>query len=66
MENRRKFLDKVAAHLGITKARDWGKVTLKQIGDLGGYGLLHYYRGSLLLSLQSVYTGNFIVGDVEV
>lgn len=35
-----------------------GKVTFKQIYELGGNGLLNHYNGSLRTCLQSVYIGN--------
>ena len=58
MENRRKFLDEVAIKLNIKNESDWGKITTKQIYELGGAGILHYYNNSVFHCLESVYKGN--------
>lgn len=58
MDNRRKFLDKLANTLQIKSNKEWGNVTLQQVHELGGGALLNtYYRGSLFNCLQSVYKG---------
>lgn len=58
MEDRRKFLDKVAIELNIKKASDWGRVTSKQFFEFGGAGLLfNYYNGSVFDCLTSVCKG---------
>lgn len=43
--------------LNIKNPKDWGKVTLHQLNELKGAGLLNYYKGSLFTCLQSVYKG---------
>lgn len=56
-ENCRKFLDEVAIQLNIKHSSGWGKVTIKQINELGGAGLMYYYNNSLYKCLASVYKG---------
>lgn len=57
MENRRKYLDAIAIKLNIKTPSDWGKVAIRHVYSLGGYGILSYYNGSLFTCLQSVYKG---------
>lgn len=57
MKNRRRFLDEVAHQLEIQNPKDWGKVTIHKIRELGGNSLLHHYGNSLFACLQSVYRG---------
>lgn len=65
MENRRKFLDEMAIKLNINKSSDWGKVSVKQIHEFGGSGILNYYKHSVLHSLQLVYKGKLQTLDNE-
>lgn len=60
-ENQRSFLETAAKTLGIERSSSWGKVTTLRIKELGGYGLLNRYEGSLLLALRSVYPGSFLL-----
>jgi hypothetical protein len=48
MQNQRTFLDQIAAELNIANAKDWKKVTTKQVQSKGGSGLLDIYDGSLV------------------
>lgn len=58
MDNRKQYLDDVAIKLSIKTSSDWGRVTTKQINELGGGTLLSgYYKGSLFSCLRSVYKG---------
>lgn len=67
MDNQKSFLDDVAKQLGIVTPQEWSKVTfqvslhsyvltLKQLIDLGGSGVLSYYRNSIFRMLQKVYS----------
>lgn len=57
IENRRNFLNEVASILGIKSPKDWGKITHRELREVGGSGILNYYNGSLLDCLRSVYKG---------
>jgi len=46
-ENRRKFLEEVAAGLGITTAQEWAAVTAKQLEKRGGGRLLRMFSSPL-------------------
>jgi len=47
IENRRLFAKKLGEHLGYNCTNEWKNITVKQIKDFGGSGLLgHYYRDS--------------------
>lgn len=60
MENQKKLMDKVAKQLNITNSKDWGKVTIEQMYQLGGgYLVTKHYNSSLFLCLQSIYKGSF-------
>lgn len=56
MENRKKFIEKVAFELDIKNPSDWGKVNIHQVYELGGTTLLKkYYKDSLFGCLQAIY-----------
>lgn len=58
MENRRTFLDSIAAKYNIKKPSDWGKLKIGVIYENGGTTLMkNYYNDSLFVCLQSVYKG---------
>lgn len=58
LENRRKFLDAVKIKFNISTPRDWGRITVSAISNLGGSSLIkNYYEGSLFKCLQSIYSG---------
>lgn len=63
MENRRKFLDEIAIKHNVKKLSDWGKVTISQIRQFGGAGLLKYYNNSLFECLKAIYKGIFIIEE---
>ena len=56
MENQRKFMDWVKKELSIKEMQDWYRITIKDIRDLGGAGLLYSeYRNSPFLMLSTIY-----------
>jgi len=55
MENRRRFLDDVAASLDVRQPEDWKKVTVADVREKGGAGLLKLYGYSVLAMLQAIY-----------
>lgn len=55
--NRKLFLEKVARNFDVKEPRDWGRVTIQNIHELGGTSLLSYYNGSLFSCLQVIYQG---------
>jgi len=55
INNQKKFLENVGAQLNVRTLNDWGNVTLSQIMEHGGHGLLKQYSGSLFQALQSIY-----------
>lgn len=57
MSNRKKCLDEIKIKMNIKNPKDWGKVTISQIRELGGGSLLTYYGGSTISCLQAVYKG---------
>lgn len=56
-ENQRLVFDKIAKHLNIREQRDWRRVSLKDIHNLGASSILAYHNGSLLRTLQKLYPG---------
>lgn len=59
MDNQKKFMNELAMKLEIKKPSDWGKVTKKEIYELGGGSMLsYYYENSLFHCLQVVYRGS--------
>jgi hypothetical protein len=48
LNTQRSFFDDAAKALNITQPDDWYKVTVKQIFDLGGGFIAHYYNSSLI------------------
>lgn len=57
-QNRREFLGKIKVKFGIKEPKDWGKIRIQDIKQMGGVSLLKYYKGSLFRCLQSVYKGS--------
>lgn len=55
MENRKAFLDSVAAQLDLQGPADWKRVGVLQLRQLGGAGLLKKYSGSVFAMLEDVY-----------
>lgn len=55
--NSKSFLHDIANRLDIKKPEDWGKVTRQTIKEHKGRYLLEKHRGSLFLTLQSVFPG---------
>mmetsp|Transcript_21913 Transcript_21913/g.85865 ORF Transcript_21913/g.85865 Transcript_21913/m.85865 type:complete len:546 (+) Transcript_21913:62-1699(+) len=54
-ENRRSFLDGVAAQLGLSSTEDWKGVTSRDVVAMGGGALLNMFSGSLFLALKDAY-----------
>lgn len=54
-ENRRAFMERVAAEHKVVAAEDWKKVSHSAISAAGGRGLLNRYGGSVARLLQSTY-----------
>jgi hypothetical protein len=55
LERYRKRFDKIAEQLGIVKQEDWYGVNTNVVKNMGGQGLLHEHKDSLIHSLQSIY-----------
>ncbi len=65
--NQRRYFDQLAHQLGILRRSrrlhcvdisnplDWHRVSVQQINDHGGSGLLRYYKGSLVQALRKIY-----------
>lgn len=53
-ENRRKFIERAAEELGITRPEDWSRVTSASFRSLGGSALLDHYNGSLYAALKDI------------
>jgi hypothetical protein len=55
-ENHRKMMDLIGEYLGVEKQEDWYHLTLEDVHEAGGHGLLYnYYNNSLFNALQSIY-----------
>lgn len=54
-EERRRFLDEVAAQLGITAPEGWRDVSCHRLASMGGAGLLARYSHSVFRLLQDTY-----------
>lgn len=55
--NHRMQLDQIAIILKIENSRDWGKVSIQKVKELGGGTILSKYNGSLFQTLKEVYQG---------
>ena len=55
IENKRAFFDRLALSKGIRNASDWKRVTLKDVRECGGGGLLQQYNSSIHAALTDVY-----------
>lgn len=55
--NAKTFLSQLASKLGINQPQDWGRISLQTIKEHKGRYLLDRHRGSLFLTLQSVFPG---------
>ena len=53
--NRREFMDWLGKQLGYEKKEDWYRVSIKDIVDNGGYGVLGYYGNSPSTLVTNVY-----------
>lgn len=60
-QNQRKFLDGLQKKLNIQSPRDWGNITIQNVIDNGGSGLLNHYNSSLFQALQRIYPGTLLV-----
>lgn len=58
--NQRKFLEKLAKSLNISKSSDWGKITVSRISEHGGGYLLKLYDKSVLKLLRGIYPGSYL------
>lgn len=54
-ENRRRFLEEVRKEEAIGEAREWCKVTTRDIRRHGGQALLNYHNGSLRAALAEAF-----------
>jgi hypothetical protein len=54
-ENQRRFLEWAALQMNIQLPRDWNKVTVEQIKQLGGRTLLSYHDDSFAKCLRALY-----------
>lgn len=48
-------MDSIRIKLSIVSPKDWGKLSRKQILDMGGSGILAYYKNSLQTALETIY-----------
>lgn len=67
--NQRKFFDDLAKKFEISKPSQWNKISLDQIEEEGGVGLLRYYGRNMYQTLSKVYPGtsqNSILTLIEV
>jgi len=53
--NRREFLDAAARHFGLRSLYDWHYISVEQIEEFGGHGLLRNAGGSMTKLLISTY-----------
>eukprot|EP01114_Cavostelium_apophysatum_P021810 TRINITY_DN7703_c0_g1_i1.p1 TRINITY_DN7703_c0_g1~~TRINITY_DN7703_c0_g1_i1.p1 ORF type:complete len:1057 (-),score=241.58 TRINITY_DN7703_c0_g1_i1:7-3177(-) len=53
--SQRDFLDRFASSRGVKNWKDWFGVTIQDINEAGGAGLLNYYGHSLRRALAAVY-----------
>lgn len=56
-DNARNFLDGLASKWSIKRPQDWNNITVPQIINSGGTGLLSKHKNSLFLTLQQTYPG---------
>lgn len=56
-ENRRSFVLQMAGELGLSQPSDWKAVSLKDVKDRGGSGLLAFYQADMVALLRDVYGG---------
>lgn len=54
-ENKRAFLERLAASKGVKKPSDWQKITLDDVRDCGGGGLLQQYNSSIHAALRDAF-----------
>lgn len=57
-ENRRKFFELFASRRKISELKDWGKITVMEIRESGGAGLLGRYNDSLYSALKDSFPGS--------
>jgi len=53
--NRKAFMDWLGKTLNVIEFNEWYQVKPSQVSQLGGFGLLHLYAGSIQMVLASVY-----------
>lgn len=56
-KNRRAFLESIAPSLGVKTVADWQDVTIKDVKDRGGAGVLSKYNHSLRAAILDLYPG---------
>jgi hypothetical protein len=54
-DNHKKFIEWASKQLNIKETSDWYNVSLQDFKDIGGFGLLHKYKGSPSLLLSTVF-----------
>jgi hypothetical protein len=55
LTNQRDFMDKAFCQLQLTSLDDWYRVTIRDIEQCGGHGLLNHHNHSLVKALQAIY-----------
>lgn len=53
LQNQKVFLDGIAKKYDLKTPSDWGKVSWKQVNEVGGAGLLSRYGGSLFGAVKA-------------
>lgn len=56
-ENQRKFLEQLRAAKNILQNSQWGNLTIDEVIENGGSGLLNQYGGSIFHALKENYPG---------
>lgn len=56
--NRAKFVTGLAEELGLSRPSDWKSVSIRDIQERGGGGLLAFYRFDIAAMLRDVYNGS--------
>lgn len=54
-ENRRAFMDRLKAKMGVVKAEDWKRVRKRHVVEEGGMSMLTKYSGSVAAALADLY-----------
>lgn len=62
-ENARAYLKNLESIFGVKSPRDWGQVTVVQLGNHNGWTLLRKYKSSVYRMLQDLFPSIFHIGN---